>query len=180
VTLRIITSVVLGGGIGLAVGLAFKSAGGQCPLLCNPYISTGLGVFIALLLASRSQTVPGLDASENLIQVASAQQYDALIGSEGPVLVAFYTSHCPACHRQMPDLARLADDKVGRARVAVVNARKLSGVAARENIKAVPTLLLYRAGQLEKRIEGLTGAKDLAKMLDELPSLPRDQARQDG
>ena len=92
------------------------------------------------------------------------------------MLVAFYTSHCPACHRQVPELAKLADDQMGRASVAVVDARRLSSVAGRENIKAVPTLLLYRAGQVEKRLEGLTAAEDLAKMLHALASPPQDQA----
>ena len=178
--LRIIMAVVLGGGIGLVVGLGVKSMGGQCPILCNPYISTGLGVFIALLLASRSQTVPGLDASENLIKVASEQDYEALISKEGPVLVAFYTSHCPACHRQIPELARLADDRGGKASVAVVNAGRLSDVAGREDVKAVPTLLLYRAGQLVRRLEGLTAAEDLAKMLDASAYPPQDGPGEDG
>ncbi len=177
---RIIIAVVLGGGIGLLVGLAGKSMGGQCAILCNPYISTGFGVFIALLLASSSQTVPGLDASENLIKVASEQEYEALISKDGPVLVAFYTSRCPACHRQIPHLAELADDQVGKASVAVVNAGKLPGVAGREDIKAVPTLLLYRAGQLEKRLEGLMAAEDLAKMLDASASPLQDGPGEDG
>ena len=178
--LRIIIAVVLGGGIGLLVGLAGRSMGGQCPILCNPYISTGFGVFIALLLASSSQTVPGLDASENLIKVTSEQQYDALISRDGPVLVAFYTARCPACHRQIPQLAELADDWVGKASVAVVNAGKLPGVAGREDVKAVPTLLLYRGGQFKERLEGLTAAGDLAKMLDALASPPQDGPGEDG
>ncbi len=171
--LRIIIAVVLGGGIGLLVGLAGRAMGGQCPILCNPYISTGFGIVVALFLASRSQAVPGLDDSENLIKVASEQEYDALIGKGAPVLVAFYTDHCPACHRQVPELARLADDRAGKASVAVVNAGKLRSVATREDVSAVPTLLLYRAGRLEKRIVGLTAAEDLAKMLD-AASAPQD------
>jgi len=166
--LRIIIAVVLGGGIGLLVGLAGKAAGGQCPILCNPYIATGFGVVIALLLASRSQRMPGLDDTENLINISSEQEYDALIANDSPALVAFYTDYCPACHRQIPELARLADDRAGKVSVAVINARDLRGVAGREGVSAVPTLLLYRAGRLQKRMEGLTGAEDLARMVDEL------------
>ena len=171
--LRIIIAVVLGGGIGLLVGLAGKAAGGQCPILCNPYIATGFGVFIALLLASRSQPIPGLDDTENLTEIASEQEYDALIGKDIPVLVAFYTDYCPACHRQAPELAKLADDRAGKVSVAVIDARDLRGVAGREDVSAVPTLLLYRGGRLEKRMEGLTSAEDLAKMVDAL-SAPQD------
>ena len=38
--LRIVAAVLIGGGVGLAVGLTSSRLGGQCPLMCNPYVST--------------------------------------------------------------------------------------------------------------------------------------------
>lgn len=73
--LRIVLGVGVGGGIGLAIGYLGKSAGGQCPIACNPYISTGLGVVIGLIFASRGGTADALVQSPNVLKLASDEQY---------------------------------------------------------------------------------------------------------
>lgn len=164
--LRIVFAVLVGGGIGLAIGMVGRSAGGQCPIVCNPYISTGLGVFLGLLLASRSGAVGSLPRSPNLLSLDSEAGYEQAIAAGKVVLVEFYTNHCPACRAQLPALNELADEFAGKAAVATVNASQLSAVAAREGIEAVPTMLIFRDGKRVEAVAGMRSKKELAGLLD--------------
>ncbi|MGD8240736.1 MAG: thioredoxin family protein [Armatimonadota bacterium] len=167
--LRIVLAVIIGGAIGLGVGMAGRALGGQCPLLCNPYVATGLGVVVALLLASRAGGAEALLTSENLVRVDSPETYERAVGpSAGVALVAFYTRHCPSCHRQLRAVSRLADRFAGRATVAVVDANAVPAVAGEEGIRAVPTMLLYRDGEQVRRFSGVTDEEELAARVDEL------------
>ena len=165
--LRIVLSVALGGGIGLAIGLIGKSMGGQCPLACNPYVSTGLGVIIGLIIASRSDAVGAQVQSPNVVRLASDAQFREVVSqARGPVLVEFYTSSCPYCVKQMPAINSLADRYAGRATVAVANARTLRETAAEQSVTAVPTALVMSGGQVVEVSHGLKSEKDLAAMLE--------------
>ncbi len=165
--LRIVLAVLLGGGIGLVVGLIGKSAGGQCPIACNPYVSTGLGVIIGLVLASRGGSVDAMPHSANLVQLETQARYEQTVSAPGQVvLVEFYTSQCPACRAQLPTLNALADRFAGKATVAVANAAALNAVATREGIEAVPTMLVFKDGKLVETLVGLRKEKELSALLD--------------
>ena len=172
---RIIIAVLVGGAVGLAVGYTSHLAGGQCPILCNPYISTGLGVLIALFIVSRTGGAVQTEASSNLVQLRSDAAYDAAINDPGGVvLIEFYTDYCPACRRQLPALNSLADRFAGRALVAIVNAARVRNVSKRENIQGVPTILLYAGGKQVKRVVGLTAENRLAGLIEKyLPAAPQ-------
>jgi len=53
--LKIILGVVLGGGIGFAIGYFGKCASGVCPLTSNPYVSMVVGILVGLLFALQSK-----------------------------------------------------------------------------------------------------------------------------
>lgn len=178
---RIILAVVLGGGIGLVVGLIGRGAGGQCPLACNPYISTGLGVIIALVLASRGSSIDAQPRSVNLLKLDTEVAYQQAVSAPGSVvLVEFYTPQCPACRKQLPVLNSLADQFAGRATVAVANAAALKEVARRLDVSGVPTMFIFRDGKVLETLLGFTTESELAKLLEkhlaDMPGPPRGQA----
>ncbi len=166
--LRIVLGVVLGGGIGLAVGYAGKMMGGQCPILCNPYISTGLGVMVGLLLASRSAGASSLMTGEHLVHLQSEEAYRRIVEQPGVALVEFYTEHCPSCVKQAPVISALADRYAGRAKVAVADARKLGGIAAELGIRAVPTTVIYKDGEAAATLQGAKPEDVLAGEIETL------------
>ena len=163
--LRIAIAVLVGGGLGMAVGLLSSSLGGQCPLMCNPYVSTGIGIVLALLIASGGgATAP---AGPNLVTPASEADYRRLVDeTQGVVLVEFYGAHCPACRRQAAVIVALSDRFAGRATVAAVNASRLRGVAQTEAVTAVPTMLVFQGGQRVEALVGLTGEAELAHLIE--------------
>jgi len=169
VILRIVAAVVIGGAVGLGVGLVSRSLGGQCPLTCNPYVSTALGIVVALLLASRLGGIDAALKSPHVVRIDSEELYQqAVLEAEMPVLVTFYTQHCPACHRQLPVVDRLADGFAGRAVVAVLDAGAVGSVAGREGIDAVPTTLIFREGERVATMLGVTSEEELSEALEHL------------
>jgi thioredoxin 1 len=179
--LRIALAVVLGGGIGLIIGLIGRSAGGQCPLACNPYVSTGLGVIIGLVLASRGSSVEAQARSANLLKLDTEAAYQQAVAAPGrAALVEFYTPQCLACRKQLPVLNTLADRFAGKVTVAVVNAAALRDVARQQGVSAFPTMFIFKDGQRLETIIGLTTEKELAQLLEkyiaERPGPARAQA----
>ncbi|NLW50907.1 MAG: thioredoxin family protein [Candidatus Brocadiaceae bacterium] len=162
--LRIAVAVLVGGGVGLGVGLVGSRLGGQCPLACNPYISTAIGVVMGLLVASSGGGV--MPASALVKMPRSDDEYSLVIGQDGVVVVEFHTRNCPACARQAPIIDSLAERLAGRATVATVDARRLRRAAHAEGIGTVPTTLIFRNGRRAERLVGLTDEETLARLVE--------------
>lgn len=165
--LRIVLAVIIGGGIGLAIGMVGRGGGGQCPLLCNPYVSTGLGVVVALLLASRLGAGEPVGHGANVLAPASEAEYRQLVGgTRGVVLVEFYTPYCASCRKQAVIIDALADRFAGRAVVATADADQMPAVAGELGVRGVPTMVIYRDGQAVEMLAGLTSEEDLAALIE--------------
>jgi thioredoxin 1 len=166
--LRIVMAVVLGGGIGLLVGLVGSSLNGQCPILCNPYVSTGFGVVVGLLIASGTASQRGVFGSPRVLLLDDYQAYkDATGATRGTVVVSYYTTSCPACRRQARVLGRLADRFAGRVTVAAVNVGRVREVAREVGLTAVPVTAVYRDGQRIRTLTGLVGEEALLEILEQ-------------
>jgi thioredoxin 1 len=179
---RIVLAVALGGAIGLIVGTFGKAMGGQCPLACNPYISTALGVVIALLLASRGEISASKPGSDVVVSIDSWAAYEEAVSGPGKVtLIEFYTPWCPACRQQMPIIERVAEQFEGRATVATLNAQEVTPAAELHNIRAVPTLILFKDGQVVWQEEGVHREQELVALLEKhAPATPPEPTPDEG
>jgi thioredoxin 1 len=163
--LRIAIAVLIGGGVGLAVGLVSSKLGGQCPLMCNPYVSTAIGIVLALLIASGGGAA--VPVGPNVKAPASDEEYRRLIEqTDGVVVVEFYTRSCPVCPRQAPVTVALSDRFAGRATVAAVDASLLADAATSAGISGVPTTLIFQNGRCVETIPGATGEEELARLIE--------------
>ena len=69
------------------------------------------------------------------------------IEGEAPVLVEFWAPWCSYCRRIGPALDKIAQQYEGQVAVGKVNIDDEPGLAGREQIEVIPTLILYRGGE---------------------------------
>jgi len=85
---------------------------------------------------------------------------------KGVVLVDFWAEWCGPCRRLAPTVDALADEYDGRATVAKLNVDDNPAVPSRFMIRGIPTMLLFKDGQLADTIVGLTAKEDISRMID--------------
>lgn len=89
-----------------------------------------------------------------------------VLKSGQPVLVDFWAAWCAPCRMMSPAVEAVADEYAGRAKVGKVNVDENLSVATRYNIRSIPTLLLFKGGQIQEQVVGATSKDVISKLLD--------------
>jgi thioredoxin 1 len=84
------------------------------------------------------------------------------------VVVDFWAEWCGPCKMIAPLLDEIAREKVGLVKVAKVNVDENQSLSFKYNIRAIPSLLFFKNGQLRDQITGMTSKKDLLGRIDAL------------
>lgn len=92
--------------------------------------------------------------------VLTAETFDQNIG-QGVTLVDFWAPWCGPCKVQLPIVEELSGELNGMARIAKVNVDEQSELAARYKISSIPTLLLFKDGNLIESLIGLRSKEEL-------------------
>ncbi|HYU78720.1 MAG TPA: thioredoxin [Vicinamibacterales bacterium] len=85
---------------------------------------------------------------------------------DGVVLVDFWAEWCAPCRRLSPTVDQLAEDYNGRLTVAKMNIDENPMTPSRFMIRGIPTLLLFKNGDLKETIVGLAAKDDLVRLID--------------
>ncbi|NEO40196.1 MAG: thioredoxin [Moorea sp. SIOASIH] len=93
---------------------------------------------------------------------------ELLSGSDVPVLVDFYATWCGPCQMMAPILEQVKAELKDRLQVVKIDTQKYPQLASQYHIEALPTLVLFKNGQPQQRIEGLRPAEDLIPLLQAL------------
>jgi len=88
------------------------------------------------------------------------------LNSEQPVLVDFWAAWCAPCRMMAPTVEAVADEYAGRARVGKLNVDENLTVTSRYNIRGIPTLLLFKNGQIQEQVVGATSKDVIVKLLE--------------
>ena len=93
--------------------------------------------------------------------------FDAdVINSEIPVLVDFWATWCPPCLKLGPTIDAIATEYLGKIKVGKVNTDENRNVATQYDIQSIPTLMLFKGGNVVQTIMGAQPKERITAMID--------------
>jgi thioredoxin 1 len=104
----------------------------------------------------------------NIITLTKANFAAEVLQSANPILVDFWAEWCGPCKMLAPILDELAAEYNGRVRIGKVNIDEFQELAAQYGIRSIPTLLLFKQGQVAEQLVGLRSKRDLKSSFDRL------------
>ncbi len=106
--------------------------------------------------------------AENVIELTDENFDEVVHQSDQPVLVDFWAPWCGPCKMITPIIEELAEDYSDKAKLCKLNTDEARDSAMEFGISAIPTIIIFKNGQIEKKWVGLTSKKDMKEALDEL------------
>jgi thioredoxin 1 len=85
---------------------------------------------------------------------------------DGVVLVDFWAQWCAPCRRLAPTVDQLADEYDGKLTVAKMDIDENPSTPMRFMVRGIPTLLLFKNGELKETIVGLAAKDDLVRVIN--------------
>jgi thioredoxin len=95
------------------------------------------------------------------VRDVNTKEFDDLVSSSTlPVVADFWAPWCGPCRMVGPVLEKMAADHSGKVTVIKVNVDQNPDLAARFGVMSIPTVIMFKGGQLHKQLVGARGQKD--------------------
>jgi len=104
--------------------------------------------------------------SQDIQHLTSANFKSTIDSSAVPVLVDFWAPWCGPCKAIAPVLEELAGEMTGKLSIGKLDVDENGEIAAQFNVRAIPTLILFKDGQVAEQFVGLVGKSDLKSKIE--------------
>lgn len=104
--------------------------------------------------------------SNNIVYVTDQTFDDEVLKGGGPVLVDFWAEWCGPCKMIAPILDEIADEYAGKVRVTKLNIDENPATPPKYGIRGIPTLMLFKDGNVEATKVGAVSKSQLTAFLD--------------
>jgi thioredoxin 1 len=104
-------------------------------------------------------------AGPNTLTFSDASFDQDVLRSDVPVLVDFWAEWCGPCRQIGPSIDAIATEFAGKAKVGKVDVDANPGIAMRYNVRGIPTLLLFKGGQVAEQRVGALSKSEIQKMI---------------
>lgn len=91
--------------------------------------------------------------------------FQEIIQSEKPVLIDFFATWCGPCQYQAPILEEVASELGEEARILKIDVDRNQAVAAQYGVRSVPTLMIFKGGEVMWREAGVKEKEQLVTLL---------------
>ena len=102
----------------------------------------------------------------NTVEITDSNFDSEVLKSSVPVLIDFWAAWCAPCRALAPTVDAIAEQYQGRVKVGKLDVDANGATSSKFNIRGIPTLLLFKDGQVKEQIVGAVGKDVIAKAID--------------
>src|SRR6266853_4012910 len=106
-------------------------------------------------------------AGQNVAEFTDQNFEQEVLNSSVPVLVDFWAEWCMPCRMLAPTIDAVADEFAGKVKVGKVDTDANRNIAVKYSINAIPTVILFKGGEVKKKFVGLTNKDDLTRAIND-------------
>jgi thioredoxin 1 len=107
-------------------------------------------------------------ASKNVVEFTDSNFESEVLKSDKPVLVDFWAEWCMPCRMLAPTIDKIAESYSEKVKVGKLDTDSNREIAIKYQISAIPTVILFKDGQVAQKFVGLKQEREFKEAIDSL------------